>query len=290
MGFNMTPIAVKPKTTVKLNQNIEVLEREFMAQEQVKCPVVHLFAPGQYIREVHLPAGAIVIGHHQNFEHLNIFIKGRVAMRNEDGSFIEMKAPMVFTGKPGRKIGYIYEDVIWLNVFVTDETDIEKLEAHFLTKSDAWIKSAAAKDNVLLLQNAVDRRDFETMLKEIGMTKEQVREQSENVTDMVELPYGGYKIKVAKSKIEGRGLFATSDIEPEEMIAPARIKGFRTIAGRFTNHSLSPNARMVRGHDSDIHLVALRKINGCHGGLDGEEITVNYRESVRLTLSIGRVG
>lgn len=285
----MTPVACKPNTVVNLNQKIETLEQEFMRHEQVDCPVTHHFAPGQYTREVKLPAGALVIGHHQNFEHLNVFVKGRVAMRNEDGTFTEMKAPMVFVGKPGRKIGFIYEDVVWLNVYVTKETDIEKLEAHFMTKSNAWLESATARDQVLLLQNAVDRKDFDRLVIELGMTKHQIRAQSQNPNDMIELPYGSYKFKVTKSKIEGEGLFATGDFEPGEVIAPARIKGDRTIAGRYTNHSLNPNAKMVRSSDSNIDLIAIKQIAGCHGGLDGEEITVNYRESVRLTMEIGRV-
>lgn len=282
-------IAHRAKSVIQLNRNIEVLEKEFLKEEQVSCPVIHRFAPGQYIREVHLPAGSIVIGHHQNFEHLNIFLKGRVAMRNEDGSFSEMKAPMIFTGKPGRKIGYIYEDVVWLNVFVTNETDVEKLETTFLTKSDSWIESAAARASVLLLQSGVDQKDFELLCKELNITKEQIRAQSENEADMIDLPYGGYKIKVADSKIEGKGLFATADFEPGEGIAPSRISGKRTIAGRYANHSVNPNARMMRFLDTgDICLVAIKKISGCHGGLDGEEITVDYRKSVELTLEIGK--
>lgn len=285
----MNLIAGKANSLLELNRKVEILETEFMKQPQVNCPVIHHFSPGQYTREVHLPAGSIVIGHHQNFEHLNVFIKGRVAMRNEDGSFTELKAPMVFVGKPGRKIGYIYEDVIWLNVYSTYETDVEKLEAHFLKKSSAWLSSSVAKNQVLLLQNGVDRRDFDLVARELGMSKAQIRAQSENPGDMIELPYGGYKIRVANSKIEGKGLFATGDFESDDLIAPARIQGKRTIAGRYPNHSLRPNARMVRGPNSDINLIAIQKITGCHGGLDGEEITVNYRESVRLTLEIGKV-
>lgn len=268
-------------------KNIEVLEGEFMKREQVSCPVKHHFSPGCYSREVHLKAGALVIGHEQRFEHLNVFVKGRVAMRNEDGTFTEMKAPMVFVGKPGRKIGYIYEDVIWINVYNTPETDIEKLEAHFLNKSEVWSKSVEANETLLRLEQRVNRADFRKMASEIGVTADQIWEQSKNESDMADLPWGGYKIKRAKSMIHGNGLFATGDIEDGELIAPARINGKRTIAGRYTNHSVNPNAKMVRGVGNDIELIATRKISGCVGGLDGEEITVDYRESYRLTMEIG---
>jgi SET domain-containing protein len=97
---------------------------------------------------------------------------------------------------------------------------------------------------------------------------------------MTRLPYGGYKVKVAPSSIEGLGLFATADISPDEVIAPGRIDGMRTIAGRYTNHAKNPNARAVKRPGGNIDLVAVNAIRGCMGGLDGEEITVDYRQVV----------
>jgi len=275
------------KALARLSKNVETLEREFMKLPQVDCPVTHHFGPGVCIREVHLPAGSVVIGHHQNFEHMNIFIKGRVSIRNDDGTFTELKAPMTFMGKPGRKIGYIHEDVIWQNIWITDETDVEKIESHFLKKSDTWHESVTARKTVALLQSGVDRADFDKMLKELGLCPELVRAQSENEADMTELPHGSYKIKVADSNIDGRGLFAIGDFKPWEKIAPARLKGKRTIAGRFTNHSVNPNARMVKWN-SEIHLIAIKPISGCKGGLDGEEITIDYRQAYALTVAIAR--
>lgn len=266
--------------------NLSLAEKEFMKHEQVGCPVVHRFGPGIYVREVMIPAGSIAIGHHQNFEHLNVFLKGRVTMLNDDGSTTELRAPMIFTGKPGRKIGFIHEDMVWLNVYSTTEQDVEKLERHFLTKSDDWKASVEQIEGIRVLKGHADNQDFLKAIEEFGFNESQVREQSECSGDLVELPFGGYKIKTAKSEIEGMGLFATADIEAGEVIAPARINGKRTIAGRYTNHSITPNAKMVKGLDCEIALVALLPIKGCKGGLDGDEITVDYRESIKLILEL----
>lgn len=282
----MTP--EQTKAFKSLATKTEVVEKEFLKQPQVACPVVHHFGPGIYMREVKIPAGAFAIGHHQNFEHVNILLSGRVTIRNEDGSFTELKAPLTFIGKPGRKIGFVHEDMVWLNVYATDETDVEKLEAKYLTKSVTFNDAMASSKQVLELSSSIDTQDFELALKEFGLTKEQVREQSENQSDMTKL-YGSYMVKTADSRIEGKGLFATGDFEPGDLIAPARRSGKRTIAGRFTNHSRTPNARMVRGIGKDINLIAIKKISGCHGGMDGQEITVNYREAFALTLEIGKV-
>lgn len=271
-------------------ERITQIEKVLLHFPQIDAPVIHHFGPSIYIREVKIPADSFAIGHHQNFEHLNIFLQGRVTILNEDGSTTELKAPMLFTGKPGRKVGYIHEDMIWLNIYATKETDVEELESHFLTKSDSWTEDQQVRSQMLTLQHKLDREDFNVALKEWGLTAEEVRAQSENTEDMTELPYSSYKIKVDSSKIEGRGLFATAPITSGETIAPARLNSKRTIAGRYTNHSIVPNAKMIRGPGSDMLLVATREIRGSQGGQNGEEITINYRDAVKLNISIAREG
>lgn len=277
-------VSINPKEIVK--KEIEQAEAEFLKHEQVDCPVIHRFGPGVYIREVMIPGGSLAIGHHQNFEHMNVFLKGRVTMLNDDGSTTELRAPMIFTGKPGRKIGFIHEDMVWLNIYATEEKDVEKLESHFLTKSAAWLTHAQS-EGVKLLSNSADIEDYKQVLSDFGITEEEARSVSENLSDMTELPFGEYKFKVAKSSIDGNGLFATADISPNEEIAPARIKSKRTIAGRFTNHAKDPNAQMVSAINGDICLFAIKPIKGCRGGQDGEEITVNYRDALKLNLKLG---
>lgn len=267
--------------------DIGQIENAMLQCEQASCPVIHRFGPGVYIREVRLPAGILAVGHTQNFEHTNVMLQGRVTMLNDNGTTTELVAPMIFTGKPGRKVGYVHEDVVWLNVYPTQETDVEKLEATFITKSDSWSESNGQR--LLAFQTNVDQEDYKQFLEEIGVSEETARAQSENTSDMMELPPGGYKFKLSNSHLEGKGLFATADIDAGELIAPARIHGMRTVAGRYTNHSANPNARMERTGSSDISLVATRPIAGCRGGFDGEEITIDYRQARALTLSIGKV-
>jgi hypothetical protein len=55
-----------------------------------------------------------------------------MVLESEDGEKVEVVAPMTFVGKPGRKVAYILEDVIFQNIYSTDETDIEKLESMFV--------------------------------------------------------------------------------------------------------------------------------------------------------------
>ncbi len=255
---------------------VDGVENLLLREQQAPCPVVHRFGPGVYIREVTLPAGAAVIGHRQRREQLNVMLSGRVTMYNDDGTTSELVAPTIFTGGPGRKAGFVHEKCTWLNVYATDETDIEKLEETYLDKSDAFMSA----NTLRLGQIKAPDADYLAALEEIGVTEEVVRAQAENEEDMTGLPFGGYKVKVSASPIEGKGLFATADIAIGEVIAPARIGGKRTIAGRYANHAKTPNAKAVKLPSGDIDFIALTTICGCRGGADGDEITVDYRQVV----------
>lgn len=255
---------------------VDTLEVEMLKQEQEQCPVYHHFSPGLYIREVNLPAGIVAIGHRQRKKHLNIFLKGKVSIINDDGSVSDIEAPMLFTGKPGRKCGYIHEDTVWLNIYPTDERDIETLEATFLDKSQNWQDAQVEK-----AVRIGDREDYKKVLEEYGFTEDVVRSQSENFNDQIPFPNGSYPVGVFDSSIEGKGLFATANIKAGDIIAPARILDKRTPAGRYTNHALEPNATMESFGDT-INLIALKDIHGCRGGIVGDEITVNYRDVLKF--------
>jgi len=270
--------ALKTFTPEKFDQ----LEAEMLAHPQAECGVRHMFTPGQYIREVTIPADTYVISHKHKHPHLNVFLKGSGTMIMCSGIHKELQAPMVFVGQPGRKVGYTREEVVWLNVFQTDETDIDKLEAMLFDKSEHFVAAqqlkieAKAPDQVSL-----DQLDYVKALEDLGATQQQAMALSEKSSDLISFPSGTYKVKVGHSKRQGRGLIATANIAPAETICPTRIGDKRTPAGRYTNHSANPNARMVIVKDT-IYLVALRPIKGCAGGFDGDEITVDYRATVAL--------
>lgn len=265
-------------------QKVQVLENAFLQQPQVDCPVVHRFGPNIYIREVTIPAGSLSIGHYQTTTHLNIMLTGRVTMVNEDGSHTELIAPQTFVSKPGRKIGYIHETIVWQNIYATDETDVEKLEAMFLDKSETWQENQKNQQLLLSFDHSEDIVDYYAAIAEYDFDQETVQKQVQNLEDQCDFPLGGYKVMVAPSKIDGKGLFATGNIENNEIIAPARINGLRTPAGRFTNHSKNPNAKMILLDNNDINLVAAMRIEGCKGGNLGSEITIDYRQALSLVI------
>lgn len=263
-------------------EKIQTLEKEFLKEEQVDCPVVHRFGPNIYIREVTIEAGVFSIGHYQKTEHLNIMLAGKVTMVNEDGSKTTLEAPQTFVSKPGRKIGYIHEKMVWQNVYSTNETDIEKLEEMFLDKSITWQEHQKAEQLLLSFDNSEDINDYYAAIKEYGFDHVTVRQQTEDLSDQIPMPYGNYKMMITDSKIDGKGVIAVGNLEAGEVVGPARIGGKRTPIGRYTNHAKRPNAVMVLKDNGDIDLVASTYIQGCKGGNLGEEITVDYRQVLEL--------
>lgn len=134
------------------NDGIERVESELLKLPQVDCPLVHRFAPGVYLREIFMPAGIFVIGHEHKTEHFNIVTEGcaRVMM---DGVAEVISAPCTFVSGAGvRKVLYIEQDMRWITVHPTNETDLEKLEAELIVKSPSFMQHL---DDLKALQKLV---------------------------------------------------------------------------------------------------------------------------------------
>lgn len=261
--------------------NVAEAEKRLLAFPQdFDCPVYHHFGPGLYIRELRVPAGIVGMGHIQKHPHMNNFVSGRIRLLNDDGSSTELVAPMTFVGMPGRKIVHVIEDMVWQNIYATDETDVEILEATYLEKSEESIEHYSAQGFMSESEIQQAREDFIAALKENDLTPEYVTEQTENTADQMTMPYGWFKSCVLNSSIHGKGLFASGFFLAGEVIAPVVIDGKRTPAGRYTNHSNQPNAEGLVMPNGDVVLIALRNISGCKSGARGEEITTDYRKAI----------
>jgi hypothetical protein len=261
--------------------SLEKPEQTLLQLPQVECSVVHHFGPGVCIREVFMPADTLAIGHKQKFDHLNIMLRGKVMIVTDDGSTQVLTAPMIFTGKAGRKIGYVLEDMVWQNIYATELTDPDAVEAVFIEKSEDWMQDQQSKLAIEKLTRVDDRKDYFNLLDECGIPHELARQQSENEYDQRWVD--SQITRVAESPIEGKGLFLTSPVKSGDIICAARIDGYRTQGGRFTNHSKTPNAKMVMLPNGNIDLVALVDIEGCKGGAMGTEITIDYRQALALS-------
>jgi hypothetical protein len=120
-----------------------------------------------------------------------------------------------------------------------------------------------------------DVADFFAFLESRGFDPEVFERISASHEDQRGFP-SPVAVQLGKSSIQGTGVFATGDFEAGDVVAPARVEGKRTPAGRYTNHAKSPNAVMALRENGDIDLTATQPISA------GEEVTVNYRQVLEL--------
>jgi len=101
--------------------------------DQRDFDVEHTLIDGVYTRTLFIPKGSLLFGKIHLKECVNIVAKGDISVLTETGSG-RFKAGHVAVSPPGiQKVGYAHEDTVFINVFRTDETDIEKIEAQVAT-------------------------------------------------------------------------------------------------------------------------------------------------------------
>ena len=126
---------------VTTNDQITAIADSLLDFPQVDMPVKHSFAPGVYMREMSAPAGTLVIGAEHRTEHFNILSKGKLRVK-VDGNLMEIKAPYSFVSKAGSmKVAIVLEDMVFVTIHPTTETDVDKLEEMLFVKSEkrkAW--------------------------------------------------------------------------------------------------------------------------------------------------------
>lgn len=139
-----------------LNRELEKLEAKMLEHPDAihakDLPLEHRFAPGVYMREIFMPAGAVILGHEHKTEHFNIVLSGRARVMM-GGETQEIVGPCTFVSKPGvRKLLYILEDMRWQTIHPSKQTDVTKLEKKIVRKSKTWLKH---EEKMKLLEDKV---------------------------------------------------------------------------------------------------------------------------------------
>lgn len=104
--------------------------------EPVVITPVHHFSPGVYAREIFIPKGTVCTGEIHKYAQLNIMSKGDLSVLTEDG-IVRVQAPFTVVSPPGTKrVAYAHEDTVWTTILHTDETEVLKIEDHFIAKTE----------------------------------------------------------------------------------------------------------------------------------------------------------
>jgi hypothetical protein len=133
----MTDLAVK-----EFRDAIAIAEEEILSMDgvfkgkesEVHCPVVHSYGEGCYIRQIFMPKGTLIISKIHKKTHPYFIMTGKASVATEDGVEI-LQGPFQGITEAGTKRAlYIHEDMVWITVHVTDETDLDKIEAEIIAK------------------------------------------------------------------------------------------------------------------------------------------------------------
>lgn len=109
---------------------------------QVDMPVEHTFLPGQYLRRMTMPAGALVVGKRHRFRHA-LIVTGHITIRTAEG-MVELQGFHIIDSPPGMKRAiYAHAPSELVTVHLTDETDLERIEALVIMPDDEPLKLEA---------------------------------------------------------------------------------------------------------------------------------------------------
>jgi len=120
------------------------------------------------------------------------------------------------------------------------------------------------------------RKDYSAFLSEVGMTDSEVRAASDQEGDRIDIDTDS--IYLADSNIEGIGIFSSNNLRGGDVVMAAVVDGKRTQAGRYSNHSDTPNTRPEYIGD-DAYMTAINDIE------IGDELTTSYRDVYQLMKS-----
>lgn len=121
------------KTVIVHSSADDTLDRLEVAIAQlppVELLTEHLFGHNCYARILHIPAGTVLTGKRHRFKTINILLKGRIEVTATNEAPRMLTAPAIFVAEAGaRRAGFVHEDVTWVNIHGTEETNLEQIEA-----------------------------------------------------------------------------------------------------------------------------------------------------------------
>ena len=120
--------------------------------DSAELPVEHTFANGMYARKLFIKKGTLLIGKIHRKECINIVAKGDISVLTETGSLRVQAGYTVVSPAGIQKLGLAHEDTIFINVFQTNETDINKLEQEIACESYEALELPLISEGITICQ------------------------------------------------------------------------------------------------------------------------------------------
>ena len=264
--------------TDPLKVKVARLERELLKMPQADIITEHTFKPGVYERKITIPPWTVLTGAEHKVPYHIRLEQGKIAV-NTDTEVKVLEAPFEFDAPAGaQRVGRVFDkEVVWVDVYDNPDncTDIPTLEDRLYVVPDIGLASSRTD-----VQRA--QIDFGAFLHQIKLSREDLDDIVKIESDLIEMP-DGFSVELRDSPIHGKGLFATADFKPGEIVCLGRLNGHRTPGGRFINHSCIANIEPML-HGDDIWAIAKKDIAA------GDEILVDYRASMRVNFGLSLQG
>lgn len=107
---------------------LNLCDAEMEKYPQIECPVTHIFTPGLYIREIHMPANSIITSLLHLTTHPYVVTKGEFSVWYHNIPTQRIKAPYKGITEAGtRRMLLIHEDTDWMTFHVTDKKDPDEI-------------------------------------------------------------------------------------------------------------------------------------------------------------------
>ena len=144
---DLTSVSADELATVKVpsREEIQRLQNELMAGQQVELTTEHYFNGGMYCRKVFRPAGTIIVGKIHKSDHFFMCTSGEIIAWSEKG-MVTLKAGDVIESKAGTKrVTLAVVDSIGITVHKTDKTDLDEIEAELIEPEDVSMYDSSNK-------------------------------------------------------------------------------------------------------------------------------------------------
>lgn len=107
---------VRPAVSRHALMTLEAAAQGLAEQLDLDDVTTNWFAPGVYARQIHLPAGSLVLGKIHKHAHLNLLLVGLVEVASEFHTEM-FAAPRIWVSEPGIKRAVrTVEDAMWVTI------------------------------------------------------------------------------------------------------------------------------------------------------------------------------
>jgi len=129
-------------TKKEFRQGIIALQSEMLKDKNSKTPdkdpefnpLKHTFCKHQYIRDMFIPAGEMLVTKIHKVEHPFFFLQGEMSILSEEGE-IRINAPYYgVTTKGTKRVILAHTDCTFVTVHPTDKTDLAEIEDELIAK------------------------------------------------------------------------------------------------------------------------------------------------------------